>query len=62
MQPPGAPSVLFLSGFRDESEMYEEYLRLVGLRVRVVTDEQAAAVKLRFKPTSKSSACSHQWW
>ena len=42
MQPPGAPSVLFLSGFRDESEMYEEYLRLVGLRVRVVTDEQAA--------------------
>ena len=22
----------------------------------------SGAVKLRLKPTSKSSACSHQWW
>jgi DNA-binding response OmpR family regulator len=42
MQPPGAPSVLFLSAFRDESEMYGEYLRVVGFCVRIVTDAQAA--------------------
>ena len=51
VQPPGAPSVLLLDPFREEAEMYEEYLRTVGFRVRVVMDAPAALdVALREPP------------
>ena len=50
VQPPGSPSVLLLDPFRDEADMYEEYLRTAGFRVRVVMDASALDVAGRNPP------------